>query len=299
MIPAQKIAQEGNPIIDQSPTQPHSINVAFQGVSGAFSEEAVYTYFEQDMKQPVQKHSYQSFADVFVAVAKGDVAYGVVPLENSQTGSIDEVYDLLASHDLFVVGEVCVPVNQCLMCLPGQRLSDIKRVFSHPQALAQCKEYLSGLAVEVNAASNTAASARMIQEAHLENTAAIAGPRAAELYQLEILAQNIQTVKENYTRFLVLGRTQEPYSGQEGKTMLAITMDRQSLTLSHCLAVFAAHELQLVRVEARPSRQQPWETIYFVEIAGHSENPKVHCALNDIAAYTSMCKLLGSFLRAV
>jgi len=259
----------------------------------------VYTYFEQDMKQPVQKHSYQSFADVFVAVAKGDVAYGVVPLENSQTGSIDEVYDLLASHDLFVVGEVCVPVNQCLMCLPGQRLSDIKRVFSHPQALAQCKEYLGKLAVEVNTASNTAASARMIREAHLENTAAIAGPRAAELYQLEILAQNIQTVKENYTRFLVLGKTQEPYSGHRGKTMLAIPMASQSLALSHCLTVFATHELQLVRVETRPSRQRPWETIYFVEIAGHSEDPRVCRALNDVAAYTSMYKLLGSFLRAV
>ncbi|GHO92582.1 prephenate dehydratase [Reticulibacter mediterranei] len=297
MIPAQN--QEDNSTIDQPPTQPHSMNVAFQGVSGAFSEEAVYTYFEQDMGQPIQKYSYQSFADVFAAVAKGSVAYGVVPLENSQTGSIDEVYDLLASYDLFVVGEVCVPVNQCLMCLPGQRLSDIKRVFSHPQALAQCKEYLGKLAVEVNTASNTAASAKMIQEAHLENTAAIAGPRAAELYQLEILAQNIQTVKENYTRFLVLGKTQGPYSDQQSKTMLAITMARQSLALSHYLTVFAAHGLQLVRVETRPSRQQPWETIYFVEIAGHSEDPKVRCALNDVATYTSMCKLLGSFQRAV
>src|SRR5690349_12614024 len=148
MIPLRAIDQQSGSIMDQWASLPVSSTVAFQGVSGAFGEDAVCAYFEQGNGPSPEKFPCHSFADVFTAVAQGIVEYGVVPIENSQTGSIDDVYDLLNLYDLFVVGEVCLTVNQCLMCLPGQQLRDIKRVYSHPQALAQCKEYLQALHVE-------------------------------------------------------------------------------------------------------------------------------------------------------
>src|SRR5437016_12802890 len=183
-----------------------AINVAFQGERGAFGDEAVRTFFGSQA-QPIP---FRSFGDVFRAVARGEVEAGLVPVENSQAGSINEVYDLLRQHDLFVVGEIGHPVNHCLLCLPGQLISDITRVISHPQALAQCDEYLRELNVEVVATYDTAGSAKMVREENLTGVAAIAGAAAAELYELEILARNIQTIKDNYTRFIVLGREPAP-----------------------------------------------------------------------------------------
>lgn len=301
MIPSQPIDQQNSILMDQRAFLSASVKVAFQGVNGAFGEEAVYAYFEQDPGIYLEKSPYLSFADVFTAVAQGVVEYGVVPIENSQAGSIYEVYDLLNLHDLLIVGEVCIPVNQCLMCLPGQQLTDIRRVYSHPQALAQCKEYLQHLQVETITAYNTAGSAKMIREENLKNTAAIASPRAAELYGLEILARNIQTVKDNYTRFIVLRRTQLPCAiqDQQYKTLLAITAAGQPATLSRCFKVFAAYNLPILRVETRPSRRQAWEYVLFLEIEGHSDDLRVRRAINDMVADTSVCKLLGSFIRTV
>lgn len=161
-----------------------AISVAFQGERGAFGDEAVRAYFGRKAG-PLP---YRSFSDVFQAVAAGEVEYGLVPVENSQAGSINDVYDLLRQHDLFVIGEISYPVNHCLLCLPGQQLGDIKRVISHPQALAQCDAYLRELKVEIVATYDTAGSAKMLREENLKGVAAIAGEGAAELYELEVLA---------------------------------------------------------------------------------------------------------------
>ena len=155
-----------------------TINVAFQGERGAFGDEAVKTFFGS-LAQPIP---YRSFADVFRAVARGEVEAGVVPVENSQAGSINEVYDLLRQYDLFVTDEIGHPVNHCLLSLPGQQLSDITRVISHPQALAQCDAYLRELNVEVVATYDTAGSAKMVREENLLGVAAIAGAGACLLY---------------------------------------------------------------------------------------------------------------------
>src|SRR2546423_12792376 len=144
------------------------INIAFQGERGAFGDEATMTYFGTQ----AEALPYRSFADVFRAVAAGEVDYGLVPVENSQAGSINDVYDLLRQHDLFVIGEISHPVNHHLLCLPGQQLGDIKRVISHPQALAQCDVYLRDLGVEIVATYDTAGSAKMIREEQLIGVAA-------------------------------------------------------------------------------------------------------------------------------
>ena len=270
-----------------------NIRVAFQGERGAFGDEAVRAYFgAQATPLP-----FRSFADVFRVVATGEVEHGLVPVENSQAGSINEVYDLLRQHDLFVVGEIGHPVNHCLLCLPGQQLSDITRVISHPQALAQCDVYLRELNVEIVATYDTAGSAKMVREENLRNVAAIAAAGAAELYELEILARTIQTVQDNYTRFIVLGREPAPRRDGQAKTMLVMATTHQPGSLHKCLGVLAKHAINLLKLESRPSRQRLWEYVFYLDFEGHRDDPLVKSALADLAGYTTFCKVLGSFAR--
>ncbi|MBV9707175.1 MAG: prephenate dehydratase [Chloroflexi bacterium] len=280
-------------------TAQSTLIVAFQGERGAFSEEAVRTYFEKEADKQLEPFPCRSFTDVFRAVAAGEVSYGLVPVENSQAGSINDVYDLLRQHDLFVIGEVSHPVNHCLLCLPGQQCSDIKRVISHPQALAQSDIYLRELGVELVATYDTAGSAKMIREENLEGVAAVAGTGAAELYQLEILARDIQTIKDNYTRFIALGR--EPAARREGlaKTMLVMATAHQPGSLYQCLGILAAHKINLLKLESRPSRQRAWEYVFYLDFEGHREDAAVRTALADLAGHTTFCKVLGSFARTM
>jgi prephenate dehydratase len=269
--------------------------IAFQGERGAFGDEAVQAYFgEHATVEPVP---YRNFADVFRAVAAGEVDNGLVPIENSQAGSVNEVYDLLRQHDLFVTGEISHPVNHSLMCLPGQQLGDIKRVISHPQALAQCDVYLRELGVEIMATYDTAGSAKMIRDDNMEGVAAVAAARAAELYQLDILARNIQTIKDNYTRFIMLGR--EPAPRQEGpaKTMLVMATAHLPGALYRCLGMLAERQINLLKLESKPSRQRPWEYVFYLDFEGHRDDPAVRSALADLAGHTTFCKVLGSFAQ--
>lgn len=278
-------------------SSPQTITVAFQGVRGAFGDEAAHAYFEREGQPEHDPVPCPSFADVFRAVAIGEADYGVVPIENSQAGSINDVYDLLRQHDLYVIGEIGHRVNQCLLCLPGQQLHDIKRVISHPQALAQCEEFLRELGVETVATYNTAGSAKMVREEQLQGVAAIASSAVAELYDLEILASDIQTIKENYTRFIVLGRQSAPRGQGPTKTMLVIATSHQPGSLYKCLGVLAAKQINLLKLESRPSRQHPWEYVFFLDFEGHREDAAVRGALADLAGYTTFCKVLGSFAR--
>lgn len=273
--------------------------VAFQGEYGAFGDEAVRAYFSQTPHQGAEPRPYRSFAEVFRAVAAGEVTYGMVPVENSQAGSINDVYDLLRQHDLFVIGEHGHPVNHCLLCLPGQQLSDIKRVISHPQALAQSDVYLRELGVEIVATYDTAGSAKMVREENLQGVAAVAGIGAAELYQLEVLARGIQTIKDNYTRFIVLAREPAPRKEGAAKTMLVMATAHQPGSLYNCLGMLAANNINLLKLESRPSRQRAWEYVFYLDFEGHREDPTVRSALADLAAHTTFCKVLGSFTRTI
>jgi prephenate dehydratase len=270
--------------------------IAFQGERGAFGDEAVQAYFgEHATIEPVP---YRSFADVFRAVAAGEADNGLVPIENSQAGSVPEVYDLLRQHDLFVSGEISHPVNHSLMCLPGQKLDAIKRVISHPQALAQCDVYLRELGVEITATYDTAGSAKMIRDDTMEGVAAVAAARAAELYQLDILARNIQTIKDNYTRFILLGREPAPrQDNRPAKTMLVMATPHLPGALYRCLGVLAERQINMLKLESKPSRQRPWEYVFYLDFEGHRDDPAVRSALADLAGHTTFCKVLGSFAQ--
>lgn len=267
--------------------------VAFQGERGAYGDEAVLLHFGPDT-EPVPC---RSFADVFAAVARAQVDFGLVPVENSQAGSINEVYDLLRQYDLFVISERVLEVNHCLLALPGQDLAGIHRVFSHPQALAQCDAFLRDLGAEILAQYDTAGSAKMIREGNLTGTAAVASRRAAEIYQLDVLAENIQTVKDNYTRFLVLG--QEPAPRREGpqKTAIVMATAHQPGCLWRALGCLAERGINVLKIESRPSRNRAFEYVFYLDFEGHRLEANVAEAMAAMAAYTTFLKVLGSFSR--
>jgi prephenate dehydratase len=267
--------------------------VAFQGEHGAFGWEAVYRHFGTE----AEPFPCKSFRDVFTAVSSGKVDFGLVPVENSQAGTVNDVYDLLRQYDLYAAGEVSQPVDLCLMALPGQTLEELKRAISHPVALAQCDPYLRQLGVEVVATYDTAGSAKMIREENLQGVAAVAGAGAAELYELEILARKIQTVQENMTRFVVLSRTPAIRGDGPHKSMLVMAVAHQAGSLYRALGALAERGVNLLKLESRPSRNRPWEYVFHIDFEGHREDPTVREALAEVAAHTTFVKVLGSFSR--
>lgn len=247
----------------------------------------------------VQSLPCRSFQDVFLAVTAGKAEAGLLPVENSQAGSINDVFDLLRQFDLAVTGEICHPVDHCLMALPGQSLSELHRVISHPQALAQVDQFLRQLGVEVVATYDTAGSAKLIREQELTGVGAVAGAGAAERYGLEILARSIQTVPENVTRFVEVRHV--PVSRQEGphKTMLVMAVAHQPGSLYRALGALASRGINLLKLESRPSRNKPWEYVFYLDFEGHREDKAVREALAEIGGLTSFCKVLGSFPRDI
>lgn len=267
--------------------------VAFQGERGAYGDEAVFRHFGP-AAEPLPC---RSFADVFTAVATGQAEYGMVPVENSIAGSINEVYDLLRQYDLFLQGERVVPVHHCLLALPGQSLAEINRVISHPKALEQCVEWLRAAGIEAVAEYDTAGSAKLVRERGLKGVAAIASRRAAQIYELEVLAEGIQDVQDNYTRFVVLGRSQAPRQEGPNRTALVLATSHTPGALYRAMGALARRNINLLKLESRPARGRPWEYVFYLDFAGHRDDPEVAAALAEMAAETHWLKVLGSFPR--
>ncbi|MDI6823732.1 MAG: prephenate dehydratase [Bacillota bacterium] len=283
------------------------MRVAFQGEPGAFSEEAIWRYWQRWMAQDlssvqpgasggaeVRPLPCATVEEVFRAVQEGGAELGVVPVENSYAGSINETSDFLRSFPLYVRGEVILPVRHCLLALPGQHLEEIRRVYSHPQALAQCSGFIRLHALEAVAAADTAGSARFIREQGLAGAGAIAGGRAAEIYGLEILAEGIEDRPDNQTRFFVIGREPLRFAGPAKTTLIMGTAHRPG-ALYTCLGAFARRGINLTRLESRPSRTRPWEYIFYVDCEGHVDDPVLAEALAELGQLTTYLKVLGSF----
>jgi prephenate dehydratase len=268
------------------------VRVAFQGERGANSEEAVVRLFGEVEVVPCPR-----LAEAFEAVAAGRADRAVVPVENSQAGSINETYDLLLAHDLVIAGELDHRVVHCLMALPGQSIQDIKRVYSHPQALAQSEVYLRRLAVEMIPYYDTAGSAKMIQQQRLAGGAAVAPRRAARLYELEVLAEGIETNPNNYTKFLVVGPEAAPVTA-ESKTSIVFVVENQPGTLYRALGALATRQINLVKIESRPGRTRPWTYTFYVDIDGHVDEARIREALDDLRRQTTFLRVLGSYPRS-
>ena len=266
--------------------------VAYQGEAGAYSEEGALAVFPD-----AERRALPSIRKVFEAVEVGRVGAGLVPLDNSQAGSINETYDLFLRHGLHLVGETVVRVDHCLLALPGSALDELEEVMSHPQAIAQSEEFLSALDVTVRAEYNTAGAAKRIAEERLERTAAIASKRAAELYGLDVLAERIQTYPDNYTRFGVLSRNPEPL-GTPDKTSLVFGVGHVPGSLYRCLGAFAERHLSLTKLESRPRQGRPWEYVFYVDIDAPAERAEMVEALSALSDHATFTRVLGSYAAA-
>ena len=267
--------------------------IAIQGERGAYSEAAALEHFGPDM----HVLPCATFDDAFEAVEAGRADDGLIPIENSLAGSIHRCYDLLLQHSLTIVGERLLRVRHCLITHPGVELGQIRRVISHPQALAQCGRYLRGLpGVQTEVVYDTAGSVKMIAEQGDLSVAAIASRRAAEVYGMAVLAEGIEDDEANYTRFLAISRTPVVAEG-DAKTSIVFAMRNVAGALFKAMSVFALRDIDLTKIESRPLVGKVWEYLFYVDLAGSTTDPVVGRALDNLREYTSMLRVLGSYPR--
>lgn len=267
--------------------------IAFQGIHGAYSEQAVRQHFGED----VQVVPCQSFTDIFVAIEAGEADYGLLPIENASAGTVASSYELLMENDLRVQGEVFFHVRHSLMAPPGQKLADLQRVRSHPQALAQCEQFLRRYNLVAEPWYDTAGSARDLAAAPIPGVAAIAGAFAADLYGLNVLEPNIEDVPFNFTRFFVLGND-DATPAEKNKTSLVFATRHRPAALYACLYEFAEREINLTKLESKPRRNRPWEYIFYLDFEGHWQDPVCEAALVALLRKASFVKMLGSYPAA-
>lgn len=266
--------------------------VAYQGEPGAYSEEGASVLFPSAEWVPLS-----SIRKVFESVEVGRTDYGLVPVDNSQAGSINETYDLLLKHGLHLVAETIVRVDHCLVALPGTAMDDLREVVSHPQAVAQCEEFVSTLDVKVRAEYDTAGAAKRIADEKLDTTGAIASRRAADLYGLVVIAERIQTYSDNYTRFGALSRSPKPLSDPD-KSSIVFGTGNAPGSLYRCLGAFAERHLNLTKLESRPRAGRPWEAVFYVDVEAAADEPPMIEALAEVSDHATFTRLLGSYASA-
>jgi chorismate mutase/prephenate dehydratase len=269
------------------------VAVAYQGEPGAYTEEAAMRFFGKSTRGM----PYESIDEVFEAVEVGEVPFAMVPVENSLEGSITRAYDLLLDSPLMVCGETELRISHCLIALAGAGLDTIRFVYSHPQALGQCRNFLNHLSAEIIPASDTAGSVRMIKEQGRQDGAAVASARAAELYGLKIIAREIEDNPHNFTRFFVLSKEDSPPTGND-KTSIVFSLKHKPGALYECLREFASRKVNLTKLESRPTRHQPWEYNFYMDFSGHREEKEVGEALKALEEHAVFVKILGSYPRA-
>lgn len=266
------------------------MRIAYQGEPGAYSEAAALRFTDH-----ADLLACESFEQVFEAVDQGKATHGVLPVENSIGGSIHRNYDLLLEHDLPIVGEVQLVITHNLMALPGTRIDQLTRIYSHPQALAQCERFLRALPhVAGEATYDTAGSAKLVKEKHLVGAGAIASERAAQVFGLEILQSEIQDFSDNITRFLVVSRLADP-DPLVDKTTVVFSLPNEPGALFKALSVFALRDIDLTKIESRPIRGRPWEYLFYVDLPLGRHDVRCSRALVHLAEFARSMRTLGSY----
>jgi len=273
--------------------------IAYQGEPGAYSEIAA-------LRIGVPK-PFESFEEVFAAVVNRKVDYAVIPIENSLGGSIHQNYDLLLQHPVTIVAETFVKVEHCLLGIPGSSTELARKVLSHPQALAQCRNFFAThkwLKAEV--AYDTAGSAKLIAAEKDPAMLAIASKRAGDLYGLEILQENLADEEWNITRFFSIAHAEHPeprllpelikkMDRSLYKTSIAFTLPNEQGSLFKALATFAMRNIDLTKIESRPFRKKAFDYLFYIDFIGHQSDPNIHNALNHLSEFATMVNLLGSY----
>ncbi|BAH05757.1 prephenate dehydratase [Clostridium kluyveri] len=268
-----------------------SCRVGFQGVLASFSYEALIDYFGHE----VEAVNFETFKDVFQGLKDGKINYGVLPIENSSTGGILEVYDLLRDYGFYIVGEKCIKVNHNLLGVKGASLNDVKEVYSHSQAFMQSSKFLDKYENwRLIPYFNTARSAKYINEENDKSRASIASKKAAELYGLEILSENINYNTNNYTRFIIISRNEECNKDND-KISILITLPHEPGSLYKVLKYFKKNNLNMTKIESRPMVDRSWEYFFYIDFYGNVLEKNAKEALKGIENESVYFKLLGKY----
>lgn len=269
------------------------VKVGFYGVAGSFSEEAMIKHFgkKDDAK------AYDEFEDVFLAVKNGEIDYGVLPIENSSTGAISQVYDLLYKYGFYIVGEECIKIDQNLIGIKGTKLDNVKEVYSHPQGFEQStdflKEYSNWKKIPFH---STADSVKLVSDLQDMSKVAIASKRAADIYNLSIIKENINNRRENSTRFIVISKELELDNSCD-KVSVVFSLEHKAGTLYKLLRHFAENNINMMKIESRPMEKGAWKYFLYVDFEGNLENEQVKKALNLIEQSSAYFKLIGGYRK--
>jgi len=268
--------------------------VAFQGTHYAFSEIAARQFFGQE----IITLPCLSFAEVFSSVQNRNSDFGILPVENSLTGSIYQNLDLFLESTVSITGETSIRVEQHLIANPGVKIGNIKIVYSHPQALEQCRNFLSSMPhIETIASYDTAGSVKDIRDKQMLHAAAIASRQAAKDYDMQIIREEIEDIPENYTRFYIISKAAQTLNNAD-KTSIIFSMKNIPGALFKSLSVFALRDIDLLKIESRPLRGKPWEYFFYLDFAGNMQEERCRNAIRHLEEITSFLKVLGSYKSA-
>ncbi|MGL4874186.1 MAG: prephenate dehydratase [Clostridium sp.] len=269
--------------------------VGFQGARGSFAEEALLKYFGEKNNSK----NYEEFEDVFKGIEEGGIEYGIIPVENSSTGGISEVHDLLVKYDFHIVGEISIKIEQCLMGFGEVSIEDIDEVYSHSQGFAQSSKFLKKYDhLKLIPFHNTATSAKLVSDLKDERKSAIGSKRAAELYGLSIIEKDINDSKDNHTRFIVISK-ELLKEENANKISVVFSLEDKAGTLCNLLSSFSKNHINMLRIESRPTKNDNWKYFLYVDFEGSLENKMVWSALEEIKGSSEYFKILGWYKKGI
>ena len=287
----EKGAKRKLPFIAIDSLDKKDARVVFQGINGAYSEAAMIAYFGED----VNAHAVKTFKDAMRSIDEGTADYAVLPIENSSAGIVSANYDLLTEFENYIVADQIIAIDNCLLGLPGTKLEDIKTVYSHPQALMQCEDFLAEHESwrEISYA-NTAMAAKKIHDENDKSQAAIAGIRAAKAYGLEVLMSDINKSDGNSTRFIIV-TNQKVFVKDAKRISICFEISHHSGSLYSILSHIIYNGLNMTKIESRPIKDRPWEYRFFIDFEGNLADPAVRNALRGLREESGNMRILGNY----
>lgn len=266
--------------------------VGFQGEIGAYSEKAINLYFSK-----ASSKAYKTFSDLFDALENEQIELAILPIENSIEGSVTESYELLLKSKVTVVGEINVKIEHCLISHHDTSKDDIDVIYSHTQALGQCKAYLKNSGCDAVTTYDTAGSVKMIKEKNMKRAAAIASKDTAKLYNMSVIEENIQDHEDNFTRFFCLSKIPTKSTGND-KTSIVFSAGDVAGSLYKALKEFADGDINLTKLESRLTRKKAWEYNFYLDFEGHIDDENCKKAIQELVNLGSLVKILGSYPRS-
>lgn len=290
----QLLTQQGAlgrlPFIGVEKLETGKARVVFQGAEGAYSQAAMRKYFGEG----VNSFHVDTFRDAMNAIEEGSADFAVLPIENSTAGIVNEIYDLLQEYENYIVGEQIIAIEHCLLGVPGAKVEDIKRVYSHPQSLMQSARYLEEHGWQQISMQNNAFAARKVAEEGDVSQAAVAGEYAAEIYGLEVLQRKINHSGSNSTRFIIV-TNQKIFRQDAGKVSICFEVPHESGSLYHMLSHFIFNNLNMTKIESRPIEGRNWEYRFFIDFEGNLADSAVKNALRGLREEAQNMKILGNY----